>query len=350
MAAPVRAQARARAHGSRDGASRSLRPTSLVAPAVQLVRSLLDLPREPVISVAAGVLFLLVLARLAGMVRLQEVADREPPCAGASRNAWRRSSDMRRTSSACSTTTARITYVSPSGAGLLGRRRQTRSSDRRWDELVHPDDAPAMRAVPRRPLLRQVRRSRPSPRPRRRVVARGRDACDEPARRRNRRRHRPQHERCQPAQGARAPARTPGHARRPDVAAQAARCSWIASTWRSRADGAMVAASPCCSSTSTTSKHSTTPWATPPVTGRSDRWPRGFRAPSAASDSAARLGGDEFALLLDAIDGPDEALQSPTAASRRWRSRSSSTGIMAGWPRLLASRSILPTAPPPTTS
>ena len=116
---------------------------SLVAPTVQLVRSLLDLPREPVISVAAGVLFLLVLARLAGMVRLQEA---QTETALRRRFEERLAALVRHASDVVSLLDhdGRITYVSPSGARLLGRPADS-IVDRRWDELVHPDDALEMK-------------------------------------------------------------------------------------------------------------------------------------------------------------------------------------------------------------
>jgi diguanylate cyclase (GGDEF)-like protein/PAS domain S-box-containing protein len=119
-----------------------LAATSLVAPVVQLVRSVLDLPREPVISVAAGVLFLLVLTRLAGMVRVQELHTEsvlrrrfEERLAALVRHA---------TDVVCLLDAAgRVTYVSPSGSRLLARPEES-IVGHRWDELVHPDDAPAI--------------------------------------------------------------------------------------------------------------------------------------------------------------------------------------------------------------
>jgi diguanylate cyclase (GGDEF)-like protein/PAS domain S-box-containing protein len=116
---------------------------SLLAPGVQLVRSLLDQPREPIISVAAGVLFLLVLARLAGVVRIQEAL---------TESKLRRQYEARlaalvqHASDVVSILTAdgRITYISPSGARLLDRPADALLG-RAWVELVHPDDAPGLR-------------------------------------------------------------------------------------------------------------------------------------------------------------------------------------------------------------
>jgi len=114
--------------------------TSLVAPGVQLVRSLLHLPREPVISVAAGVLFVLVLARLAGIVRMQEVRI-ESTLRG--RFDARLAALVQNASDVVSLLDAsgRVTYVSPSGARLIGRPASSIVGCP-WDELVHPDDAP----------------------------------------------------------------------------------------------------------------------------------------------------------------------------------------------------------------
>jgi diguanylate cyclase (GGDEF)-like protein/PAS domain S-box-containing protein len=112
--------------------------TSLVAPAVQLVRSVFELPREPVISVAAGALFVLVLARLAGMVRVQEAQ---------TESVLRRRFEQRLAAlvkHASDVVTlldgdGRITYVSPSATSLLSRPTE-RIIGRRWDEFVHPED------------------------------------------------------------------------------------------------------------------------------------------------------------------------------------------------------------------
>jgi diguanylate cyclase (GGDEF)-like protein/PAS domain S-box-containing protein len=119
-----------------------LAATSLVAPVVQLVRSVLDLPREPVISVAAGVLFLLVLMRLAGMVRLQEV---HTESILRRRFEERLAALVRHASDVVSLVDAdgRVTYISPSASRLLGRPEDP-IVGRRWDELVHPDDAAAI--------------------------------------------------------------------------------------------------------------------------------------------------------------------------------------------------------------
>ena len=118
---------------------------SLVAPCVQLLRSLLDLPREPAISVAAGALFVLVLARLAGMVRVQE-ARIESTLRG--RFDARLAALVQNASDVVSLVdaTGRITYVSPSGTRLLGRPADA-ILGRRWEELIHPDDAPEARRL-----------------------------------------------------------------------------------------------------------------------------------------------------------------------------------------------------------
>jgi PAS domain-containing protein len=116
---------------------------SLVAPGVQLFRSVLDQPREPMISVAAGVLFLLVLARLAGVVRIQE-AETEDKLRR--RFEGRLAALVRHASDVVSILGAdgRLTYLSPSGARLLGRSAEALVG-RSWVELVHPDDAADVR-------------------------------------------------------------------------------------------------------------------------------------------------------------------------------------------------------------
>jgi diguanylate cyclase (GGDEF)-like protein/PAS domain S-box-containing protein len=116
---------------------------SLLAPGVQLVRSLLDQPREPMISVAAGVLFLLVLARLAGVVRIQEALTESKL---RRQYEGRLAALVRHASDVVSILAAdgRITYLSPSGARLLGRPDGAQLG-RCWVELVHPEDAPGLR-------------------------------------------------------------------------------------------------------------------------------------------------------------------------------------------------------------
>ena len=111
---------------------------SLVAPTVQIVRSLLDLPREPIVSVASGVLFVLVLARLAGIVRIHEArtetrlrAQFEGRLAALVSHA----SDV----VAILDANGRLTYLSPSGARLLGAP-VDELIGRPWLELVHPSD------------------------------------------------------------------------------------------------------------------------------------------------------------------------------------------------------------------
>ena len=115
--------------------------TSLLAPGVQLVRSLFDLPREPIISVAAGLLFMLVLARLAGMVRLQEI---QTETTVRRRYEQRLAALVQHASDVVTLVDAvgRITYASPSAERVLG----IATADlvgRPWAELVHPDDAAA---------------------------------------------------------------------------------------------------------------------------------------------------------------------------------------------------------------
>jgi diguanylate cyclase (GGDEF)-like protein/PAS domain S-box-containing protein len=118
--------------------------TSLLAPAVQLVRSLLHEPREPVISVAAGVLFVLVLARLADLVRVHEA---QTETLLRDRFEARLAALVRHASDAVTLldATGRIVYMSPSGRRLLGARDDAAAGGR-WEALVHPDEVEATRA------------------------------------------------------------------------------------------------------------------------------------------------------------------------------------------------------------
>ncbi|HWT25105.1 MAG TPA: EAL domain-containing protein [Solirubrobacteraceae bacterium] len=116
-----------------------LAATSLLAPGLQLVRAALDQPREPLIAVAAGVLFLLVLARLTGLARSQESLMEhdlrrrfETRLAALVRNAQDVVSLLG--------PDGRLAYLSPSASTLTGR-----SADELMEtsllDLVHPDDA-----------------------------------------------------------------------------------------------------------------------------------------------------------------------------------------------------------------
>jgi len=129
--------------------------TALLAPGVQLVRGVLDQPREPVINVAAGLLFLLVLARMAGLLRVQEALTEE---------ALRRRFEARLASLVRHATDVvsildrdgRLAYVSPSVARLLGRPADELTG-RPLDAVVHPDDVETVRRT-----LRLVGRDAPA--------------------------------------------------------------------------------------------------------------------------------------------------------------------------------------------
>jgi diguanylate cyclase (GGDEF)-like protein/PAS domain S-box-containing protein len=111
---------------------------SLVAPTVQIVRSLLDLPREPIVSVAAGALFLLVLARLAGLVRIHEAATEtrlRTQFEGRLAALVSHASDV----VAILDANGRLTYLSPSGAQLLAAP-VDELIGRHWLEFLHPSD------------------------------------------------------------------------------------------------------------------------------------------------------------------------------------------------------------------
>src|ERR671914_1478467 len=119
--------------------------TSLLAPGVLFIRAVLDQPHEPVISIAAGLLFLLVLARLTGLVRLQEALTE---AALRRRYEARLAALVRHASDVVSIVDAdgRVTYMSPSADRLLGQGAEALAG-RPWEELVHPDDVEDLRTL-----------------------------------------------------------------------------------------------------------------------------------------------------------------------------------------------------------
>ena len=121
----------------------------------------------------------------------------------------------------------------------------------------------------------------------------------ENAARRWRRRQPPRHHR---AQAVRSAADLSGSSTTRSPTSPTGRCSVIASSTRSAADATTAGRSPSCSWTSTTSRRSTTPSATP--AGDRSAADRSRRACSSAlrvGDTVARLGGDEFAILLEDV-------------------------------------------------
>jgi diguanylate cyclase (GGDEF)-like protein/PAS domain S-box-containing protein len=120
-----------------------LAATALIAPGLQLTRTLLDQPREPVITVCSGTVFLLILLRLAGVTRAQGHATElnvrrryEQRLAALVRHA----SDVVCILHADGT----VAYLSPSGARLLGVPEE--NLDWPWTDVVHPGDLDAVRA------------------------------------------------------------------------------------------------------------------------------------------------------------------------------------------------------------
>ena len=113
------------------------------------------------------------------------------------------------------------------------------------------------------------------------------------------------HHRTEAARGAAPPRRLPRSA---DRAGQPCPVPRAPRPGARRSTPAPGRASPCCSSTSTTSRSSTTRSATAPATASWSRSPSGSRATIRADDIAARQGGDEFTILLERVHGEDEAV------------------------------------------
>ena len=195
--------------------------TSVLAPAVAIVQAVVGEPRHVVISIASGVIFLLVLVRVAGLVRVHgQLAEETSATSFESRLGAlvRHSSDV----VAILTPDGDPLHVSPSVEGLVGK-----LDDLTEDVGRRPPGRPVRRPpVPRRARTGRVgRHGLPRPR-RRRLLAGRRDAGDEPRRRPGGRRHRHQHARRHRPQGARAPTPAPGeprHAHRPAEPHAAAR-------------------------------------------------------------------------------------------------------------------------------
>ena len=290
------------ARGSAAGLTRSrlalLAATSVLAPGVQLTRALLDQPREPLISVASATLFLLVLARLTGLVRVHEDL-----VANQLRRRYR---------------------DAPGGARPSCLRRGRDPRPRRAPELPQPVRRPPPRLRPRRPdrgaaaragaSRRSGRRARVPPRARagrvrqrgvppaarRRRLARRGDARHGPDGGGDGRRDRAQHPRRQRAHGARAPALAPGVPRPADRPAEPRAVPRPRRARRSRAGAATAArrrrALHRPRRLQDGQRHAS---ATPRATRC---WSRSAHASSgrcAAGDTVARLGGDEFAVLLE---------------------------------------------------
>ncbi len=119
-----------------------LAATSLLAPALQLIRVFLDQPREPVITVCSGIVFILVLVRLAGVVRAQEA---ETELTVRRRYEGRLAALVRHASDVVCILHAdgKVAYLSPSGARMLGVDAEAQAWP--WTDVVHPGDVPAVK-------------------------------------------------------------------------------------------------------------------------------------------------------------------------------------------------------------
>jgi diguanylate cyclase (GGDEF)-like protein/PAS domain S-box-containing protein len=116
--------------------------TSLIGPALQVVRIALDQPREPVINIGSGIVFLLVLIRLASVVRAQE---EETKVTVRRRYEGRFAALVRHASDVVCIVgeNGRVHYLSPSGARMLGVPEE--AQDWPWTDVVHPGDVTTVR-------------------------------------------------------------------------------------------------------------------------------------------------------------------------------------------------------------
>jgi diguanylate cyclase (GGDEF)-like protein/PAS domain S-box-containing protein len=116
--------------------------TSLLAPSVTIAQAVLHQPSHVVISIASGVIFLLVLLRIADLVREHEVLTESNL---RDRFEARLGSLVRNSSDVVSIVDADgvVLYISPAALRLVGLdERDAQGMD--WWEFVHPDDRPAL--------------------------------------------------------------------------------------------------------------------------------------------------------------------------------------------------------------
>jgi diguanylate cyclase (GGDEF)-like protein/PAS domain S-box-containing protein len=116
--------------------------TSLLAPSVTIAQAVLHRPSHVVISIASGVIFLLVLLRIADLVREHEVLTESNL---RDRFEARLGSLVRNSSDVVSIVDADgvVLYISPAALRLVGLdERDAQGMD--WWEFVHPDDQPAL--------------------------------------------------------------------------------------------------------------------------------------------------------------------------------------------------------------
>jgi diguanylate cyclase (GGDEF)-like protein/PAS domain S-box-containing protein len=116
--------------------------TSMLAPAVAIVQAVLHKPGHVVISVASGVIFLLVLLRVVDLVREHQALTTATLLAGFEQ---RLGALVRNSSDVVSILDADglVSYISPAALRLLDLD-EDHARGMGWSELVHPDDRPAL--------------------------------------------------------------------------------------------------------------------------------------------------------------------------------------------------------------
>ncbi len=116
--------------------------TSLLAPAVTIAQAVLHQPSHVVISIASGVIFLLVLLRIGDLVREHEALTESNL---RSQFEARLGSLVRNSSDVISIVDADgvVQYISPAALRLLGLE-EAEAQGMDWWEFVHPDDQPTL--------------------------------------------------------------------------------------------------------------------------------------------------------------------------------------------------------------
>ena len=278
---------------------------SLVAPSVTIAQAVLHRPSHVVISIASGVIFLLVLLRIADLVREHEALTESNL---RDRFEARLGSLVRNSSDVVSIVDADgvVLYISPAALRLVGLD-EAAAHGMDWWEFVHPDDQPGLQWFladlgpgASGDVEYRVRDARGSwidvetlatnligDGAVEGIVLNTRDVSDRKALER-RLLHQASHD------------TLTGLPNRMLLRDRSSR--------RWRADGAAAHRSRSSSSTSTTSRTSTTRWAMPRATPCSQEVARRLDSCIRSCDTATRLGGDEFAVLIDDLSDESQAM------------------------------------------